>query len=122
MTQDTNGKVTTSQLDVTNEGQEVSLSQQVTTRHQQTDVHENITKQDRNNTNDPQKKDRLGTVGKNILLEGLIQFNGATTSPLVRTKTHRRLRRLVCTKDPQPTNAPSLRTYKSRYKKEIKQR
>ena len=32
------------------------LSQQVTIRHQQTDVHERITKQDRNNINDPQKK------------------------------------------------------------------
>ena len=41
-----------------------ALSQQVTTRHQQTDVHESITKQDRNNINDPQKKHRLGTVSK----------------------------------------------------------
>ena len=32
-TQDTNGKVTNSQLDTTNESQEGSLSQQVTTRH-----------------------------------------------------------------------------------------
>ena len=31
--QDTNWKVTNSQLDTTNESQEVSLSQQVTTRH-----------------------------------------------------------------------------------------
>ena len=30
--------------------------QQVTTRHQQTDLHESITKQDRNNINDPQKE------------------------------------------------------------------
>ena len=59
------------------------FSQQVTTRHQQTDVNENITKQDRNNINDPQKKHRLGTVSKNILPEGLNQFNGAPTSPLV---------------------------------------
>ena len=60
-----------SQLDITNESQERSvLSQQVTTRHQQTDVHESITKQDRNNINDPQKKHRLGTVSQNILLEG----------------------------------------------------
>ena len=55
LTQDTNGKVATSQLGITNESQEGSaLSQQVTTRHQQTDVHESITKQDRNNINDPQ--------------------------------------------------------------------
>ena len=32
-TQDTNGKVSNSQLDTTNESQEVSLSQQVTTKH-----------------------------------------------------------------------------------------
>ena len=62
LTQDTNGKVTTSQLDITNESQEVALSQQVTTRHQQTDVHESITKQDKNNINDAQKKHRLGTL------------------------------------------------------------
>ena len=83
LTQDTNGKVITSQLGITNESKEVSLCQQVTKRHQQTDVHENITKQDRNNINDPQKKHLLGTVSKNILLEGLTQFNGAPTSPLV---------------------------------------
>ena len=56
------------------------LSQQVTTRHQQTDVHEIITKQDRNNINDPQKKHRLRTNSKTILLEGLNRFNGAPTS------------------------------------------
>ena len=33
--------------------------------------------QDTNNTNDPQKKYRLGTVSKNILLEGLNQFHSA---------------------------------------------
>ena len=33
LTQDTNGKVTTSQLDITNASQEVSPSQQVTTWH-----------------------------------------------------------------------------------------
>ena len=66
-------------------------SQQVTTRYQQADVHENITKQDRNNINNPQKKHRLGTVSENILLEGLNRFNGAPTSPLVQMwiKTHR---------------------------------
>ena len=75
------------------------LSQQVTTRHQQTDMHESITKHDRNTINDPQKKHHLGTVSKNILLESLNQFNGAPTSPLVQMciKTHRCL---VCMKDP----------------------
>ena len=33
LTQDTNGKVTNAQLDTTNERQEVSPSQQVTTKH-----------------------------------------------------------------------------------------
>ena len=33
LTQDTNGKVTNSQLDTTNVSQEVALFQQVTTRH-----------------------------------------------------------------------------------------
>ena len=60
-----------------------TLSQQTTTRHQQTDAHESITKQDKNSINDPQKKRRLGTVSKNILLEGLNQLNGAPTSSLV---------------------------------------
>ena len=65
----------------------------------ETDVHESITKQDRNNINDPQKEHRLGMVSKNILLEGLNRFNGAPTSPLVQMwiKTHKCL---VCMKDP----------------------
>ena len=50
---------------------------------QKTDLHESITKQDRNNINDPQKKYRLGMVSKNILLEGLNQLNSAPTSPLL---------------------------------------
>ena len=76
-----------------------ALSPQVTTRHQQTDVHEIITKQDRYNINDPQRKYRLGMVSKNILPEGLNRLNGAPTSPLVQMwiKTHRCL---VCMKDP----------------------
>ena len=36
-----------------------ALSQQVTTRHQQTDVRESITKQDRNNINYQQKNTAL---------------------------------------------------------------
>ena len=82
LTKDTNGKVTTSQLDITNESQEVSQfpAGDHKASHQQTEVHENITKQIRNNINDPQKKHRLGTVSKNIFLEGLNRFNGAPTS------------------------------------------
>ena len=37
--------------------------------------------QDINNTNDQQKKYRLGTVCKNILLEGLNRFHGANLDP-----------------------------------------
>ena len=94
LTQDTNGKMTSQ-----TRAKRSALSQQVTTRHQQTDVHESITKQDRNNINDPQKKHSFGTVSKNILLEGLNRFNGAPISPLVqmRIKTHRCLVRM---KDP----------------------
>ena len=84
-----------------------ALSKQVTTRHQQTDVHESITKQDRNNINDPQKKHHLGMVRKNILLEGLNRFNGSPTSPSVKIsiKTHKCL---VCMKDPERINASHL--------------
>ena len=57
--------------DFTNESQEVSPFPAVNKRHQKTDVHESITKQDRNNINDPQKKHRLGTGSKNILLEDI---------------------------------------------------
>ena len=41
----------------------------MTTRHQQTDVHESITKQDRNNMNDPQKKHHLepGRVAQSVM-------------------------------------------------------
>ena len=55
--------------------------------------------EDINKINDPQKKYRLGTVSKNILLEGLNRFHDAPTSPLVQMwiKTHRCL---VCMKDP----------------------
>ena len=76
MTQDTNGIVVTSQLDITNESQEVSpfpagdhkaLINRRARKHNK--------KHNRNNINDPQKKHRLGMVSKkktkNILLEGM---------------------------------------------------
>ena len=43
---------------------------------------ESMTNKDRNNTNDPQKKYRLGTVSKFILLEGLNQFYGTNLANL----------------------------------------
>ena len=48
LTQDTNGKVTTSQLDIPFPAGDH--------KHQQIDMHESIAKQYRNNKNDPQKK------------------------------------------------------------------
>ena len=45
-----------------------TLFQQVTPMHQQTDVHESLTKQDRSNINDPQVKVNrtLGYVKRNV--------------------------------------------------------
>ena len=64
LTQDSNGKVTNSQLDTTNESQEVSPFPAV-------DHKAHIIRQAQRNSNhkeenikDPQKKYRLGTIGK----------------------------------------------------------
>ena len=64
LTQDTNGRVTTSQLDIKTKAKGPAFFQHMITMHQQTDVHESITKQDKYSINDPQKKHRLGTVSK----------------------------------------------------------
>ena len=101
LTQDTNWKVTTSQLDIANESQKVSP---FPAGDHKTTINRRARKHSKNKTeityiNDPQKKHRLGTVSKNILLDGLNRFHGAPTSPLVQMwiKTHRCL---VCMKDP----------------------
>ena len=104
--QETNGKVTTSQLDITNESLEVSP---FPARDHKASINRRTrkqNKQNRNNRNNPQKKHRLGTVSKNILIEGLNRFHGAPTSPLVQMwiKTHRCL---VCMKDPYLINVSS---------------
>ena len=91
LTQDTNGKVGKLQLETTNESQVASPFPAGDHKAQIN----RCTKRQKN-INDPQKKYRLGTVSKNMLLEGLNRF--------------------------QLINASSPRTYKSRYKKEIKQR
>ena len=68
LTQDTNGKVTNSQLDTTNESQEVSPfpagdhKAHINRRAQRHGKHETEQK-----TQDPQKKYRLGTVSKIFL-------------------------------------------------------
>ena len=65
LTQDTNGKVTNSQLDTTNESQEVSLFPADDHKAHKTDVHKDIANtRQKKNIKDPQKKYRLGTVSK----------------------------------------------------------
>ena len=73
----TNRKVTTSQLDITNESQEVSPFR---AGDHKASINRRARKQ---RINDPQKRHRLGTVSKNILLKGLNRFHGAPTPPLV---------------------------------------
>ena len=77
MTQDTSGKVTNSQLNITNESQEVGpfpAGDHEATINRRARKHSKT--HNRNNMNDPQKKYRLGTVSKNILLEGVNRFHG----------------------------------------------
>ena len=70
--------MTNTQLDTTNESQEVSpfpagdQKAQIKRRAQRHNKHKT-----EKNINDPQKKYRLGTVSKIILLEGLNRFHGA---------------------------------------------
>ena len=65
LTQDTNGKVKNSQLDITNESQEVSTfpagdrKAHINRRSQRYSKHKT-----EKNIKDPQKKNRLGTVSK----------------------------------------------------------
>ena len=62
MSKDTNGKVTTSQLDITTESQEDSpfkAGDHEASTNRRAWKHNTL---DRNNINDPQKKHRLGTV------------------------------------------------------------
>ena len=65
--EDTNGKVTTSQLDITNDSQEVSpfpAGDHKASINKRARKHNK--KQDRNKINDPQKKHRLRTASKNF--------------------------------------------------------
>ena len=74
--QNTNGKVTTSQLDITNSSHKVSpfpAGDHKTCTHA-------LQKQGRNNINDPQKSTALERSVR-ILLEGFDQFHSAPTSP-----------------------------------------
>ena len=100
LTQDINGKVTDSQLDTTNESQEVSSFPAGDHK-----AHLNRRVQ-RHNKQKTEKKHKKSTEEippwngqKNILLEDLNLFDDAPTSPLVQMwiKTHRCL---ICMKDP----------------------
>ena len=65
LTQDTNGKVTNSQLDTTNKSQEVSPFPAGDHKAHKTDTHKDIANTRQNkNIKDPQKKYRLGAVSK----------------------------------------------------------
>ena len=100
LTQDTDGKVTNSQLDTTNESQEVSPfpagdhNAHINRRAQRHSKHKTEKK-----TLKIHKRSTALERSVKYLLEGLNQYNGASTSPLVqiRIKTHRCL---VCMKDP----------------------
>ena len=83
LTQDTNGKVTRSQLDTTNDSQEVSPfpagdhKAHRNRRAQRHSKHKTET-----NIKDPQKKNRLGTVSK-IFYSRAYTGLTAPTSPLI---------------------------------------
>ena len=82
LTQDTNDKVPTSQLDIKNESQEVSPFPTGDHKAPIYGRERKHNKKDINNKNDPQKKHRLGTVSI-FLLDDLNRFHGAPSSPLV---------------------------------------
>ena len=81
LTQGTNGKAKNSQLDTTNESQEVSLfpagdyKAHINRRAERHSKHKT-----EKNIKDPQKKYCLGKVSKYILLEGLNRFKSANLS------------------------------------------
>ena len=99
LTQDTNGKVTTSQLDIINESQEVSpfpAGDHKASINRRARKHIKIKTEI---TQTVQKRTTALERSVKYLLEGIIRFHGASTSPLVQMwiKTHRCL---VCMKDP----------------------
>ena len=98
LTQDTNGKVTTSQLYITNESQEVSP---FPAGDHKASINRRARKQYKKNKAEiTQTVHERSTALERSLLEGLNRFHGAPTSPLVQImwiKTHRCL---VCMKDP----------------------
>ena len=119
-TQDTNGKVTNSQLDTTNESQEVSL---FPAGDHEAHINRRAQRHSKHKTEQKHKKSRSTALERSVkyFTGGLNRFNSAPTSPLIQMwiKTHRYL---VCMKESLLINALSPKTYKSRYNTEIKQR
>ena len=108
------GKVTKTQINIIKESQEVSPFPAGDYKAAM-NRHKSMTTQDINSTNDPQKKYPLGTVSKNILLEGLNRFHGANVT--LSSDVDQELDVWFAWRTPNLSI-----TYKSRYKKEIKQR
>ena len=73
LTQGTNGKVTNSQQTPQTRAKRSALSQQVTTKHIQTEAHKDIANTRQNkNIKDPQKKYRLGKSIKTLIKQDLL--------------------------------------------------
>ena len=77
LTQDTNGKVTNSQKTPQTRAKRSALSQQVTTKHIQTDAHRHSKHKSEQKHKRSTKEVPPWNGQKNILLEGLNRFNGA---------------------------------------------
>ena len=76
LTQDTTWECNKTTINITNKSQEVSTFP-AGDHKAAMNRPKSMTITDINNTNDPQKKYRLGMVSKNILLEGLNRFHSA---------------------------------------------
>ena len=99
LTQDTNGKVTNSQLDTSNECQEISPFPAGDPKaHINRRAQRHSKRKTKKNIKNPQKRYRLGTVSNIFYWRALSHFT-AQTSSLIQMwiKTHRYL---VCMKDP----------------------
>ena len=97
-TQDTTWERNKNTINITNKSQEVSrfpADDQKAAMNRR----ESMRSTRHKNTNDPQKKYRLGTVSKNILLEGLNRVSRRQPHSYFRSGS-RHIDVLVCMKDP----------------------
>ena len=118
LTQDTNGKVITSQLDITNESQEVSPFEagdhQILINRRARKHNKNKTE---NNINNPQKSTALERSVK--YFTGGIKPVSRQANLTLSLDVDQDTWSLICIKYPCLINASAFRTYKSRYKTEI---